>query len=127
MSRKFGEHLRKLRKLNTNYNQEDLAKLLKISRSTYTYYETGKSEPGQETLRKLCEILEIDFNTLLTIDDDDRKSIVVASGNIKDGLKKLTPEEEQIIVAYRRMDENDKEFLLRQISSIVKHPKKFIN
>ena len=59
MSTVFGDHLRELRKNNTNYNQEKIAELLGISRSTYTYYETGKTEPSQETLLKLCNISEI--------------------------------------------------------------------
>lgn len=65
MSKEFGEHLRKLRKGRTKYSQEDMAELLKISRSTYTYYETGKSEPSYDKLHKLASIFAVDFNTLL--------------------------------------------------------------
>ena len=65
MSKEFGDHLRKLRKERTKYSQEDMAELLKISRSTYTYYETGKSEPSYDKLHKLAEIFAVDYNTLL--------------------------------------------------------------
>lgn len=65
MSKEFGDHLRKLRKDRTKYSQEDMAELLKISRSTYTYYETGKSEPSYDKLHKLAGILAVDYNTLL--------------------------------------------------------------
>ena len=65
MSKEFGDHLRKLRKDRTKYSQEDMAELLKISRSTYTYYETGKSEPSYDKLHKLASIFAVDFNTLL--------------------------------------------------------------
>ncbi|MCH5303290.1 MAG: helix-turn-helix transcriptional regulator [Ruminococcus sp.] len=64
MSMAFGEHLRELRKSNTKYTQEDMAKKLNISRSTYTYYETGKSEPSFHSLHKICETLMVDYNTL---------------------------------------------------------------
>ena len=65
MSIEFGEHLRALRKNMTKYTQDDMAKLLGISRSTYTYYETGKSEPGVENLHKLTTILRVDYTTIL--------------------------------------------------------------
>lgn len=65
MSKDFGENLRRIRKSNTKYSQEDMARLLNISRSTYTYYETGKSEPNFDNLRKIRKILDVDFNSLL--------------------------------------------------------------
>ena len=64
MSKEFGEHLRKIRK-EKGYTQQQMADILFISRSTYTYYETGKSEPSQEKLKKLCEVFDVDYNALL--------------------------------------------------------------
>lgn len=64
MSKEFGDHLRDLRKA-MGYTQQDMADMLNISRSTYTYYETGKSQPSFQNLKKLCEILEVDYNTIL--------------------------------------------------------------
>ena len=63
MSKEFGDHLRAIRKGN-GYSQQQIADILNISRSTYTYYETGKSEPSQEKLKKFCEIFNVDYNTL---------------------------------------------------------------
>lgn len=119
MSRAFGEHLRRLRKTKSNYTQQDMADLLKISRSTYTYYETGKSEPGQEALGKICDILNIDYNLLLGVEKGSG-GLSVASGDVKSELIKLTPEEEQIVMAYRGMRPEDKDFLTRQISGLVR-------
>ena len=65
MSKEFGEHLRNLRKTKTDYSQQQMADLLNISRSTYTYYETGNSEPSYDKLKKLADIFDIDFNTIL--------------------------------------------------------------
>lgn len=64
MSKDFGEHLRTLRKAK-GYAQKDMADMLNINRSTYIYYETGKSQPSFQNLKKLCEILEVDYNTIL--------------------------------------------------------------
>ena len=69
MSKAFGEHLRNLRKIRTNYSQQQMADLINVGRSTYTYYETGKSEPNYQNLKKLARIFNIDVNTLLDYDE----------------------------------------------------------
>ena len=63
MPKEFGEHLRKIRKEN-GYTQQQMADILNISRSTYTYYETGKSQPGYDKLEIMCEVFGVDYNTL---------------------------------------------------------------
>ncbi|MCH5299028.1 MAG: helix-turn-helix transcriptional regulator [Ruminococcus sp.] len=69
MSKKFGEHLRDLRKGETDYSQEDMAKMLNINRSTYTYYEIGKSEPNFTNLRKIATILGVDYNKMFDYEE----------------------------------------------------------
>jgi transcriptional regulator with XRE-family HTH domain len=64
MSIEFGKHLRELRN-KSGYTQQQMADFLNISRSTYTYYETGKSEPGLDKIKIMCEIFNIDYNTIL--------------------------------------------------------------
>ena len=120
MSKLFGKHLRELRKSNTNFSQQEMADMLNISRSTYTYYETGKSEPGQEKLRKICKILNTDFNTLLGYFSDNSSTVLVAEEN-DDGNKvsSLTPYEEQIILAYRSMNSEEKEYIGKQINKMI--------
>lgn len=64
MSLEFGEHLRSLR-FDKGYTQAEVAKMLCIDRTTYTKYETGVSEPELKTLKRICEIFEVDYNTLM--------------------------------------------------------------
>lgn len=64
MSKAFGDNLRQLR-LKKGYTQKDLAKLLNINRTTLTKYETGVTEPDFERLKLICEVLEVDYNTIL--------------------------------------------------------------
>ena len=68
MSKEFGLHLRELRKAK-GYTQQQMADLLNISRSTYTYYETGKSEPGYDKLKILCRVFDIDYNSIFNYDE----------------------------------------------------------
>ena len=41
--------------------QQDVADLLGLERSSYTYYETGKTTPDIETLIRLSKIFHVDF------------------------------------------------------------------
>ncbi|MBR2279596.1 MAG: helix-turn-helix transcriptional regulator [Ruminococcus sp.] len=120
MSKSFGRHLRDLRKKHSKYSQQEMADMLNISRSTYTYYETGKSEPGQEKLKKICDILSVDFNTLLGYSEEGITSMVALGDSKNDSLTSLSPTEEQIILAYRSMNSEEKEYIGKQITKIVK-------
>ncbi len=120
MSKSFGRHLRDLRKKHSKYSQRDMADMLNISRSTYTYYETGKSEPGQEKLKKICDILNVDFNTLLGYSDEGLTALVASGDSGNELFGALSPNEEQIILAYRSMNSEEKEFIGKQITKIVK-------
>ena len=46
--------------------QQDVADLLGLERSSYTYYETGKITPDVETLVRLSKIYNVDFYDLLS-------------------------------------------------------------
>ena len=61
---RFREKLRELR-VKSGYTQQQIADILNCSRSTYTYYETGKSSPDLSTLVKLAKILNVSVSDLL--------------------------------------------------------------
>lgn len=60
----FGGTLRQLRKAK-KMSQQDVAHLLGINRTTYTKYETGKSEPDVSTICHLAEIFAVSTDELL--------------------------------------------------------------
>lgn len=64
MAKRFGEHLRDLR-IKKGLTQQDVGDYLNINRTTYTKYETNVTQPNLEQLKKLCELFEVDYNTLL--------------------------------------------------------------
>ena len=45
--------------------QQQVADRLKIERSTYTYYETGKTKPDINTLIKIAKVYNINYQKLL--------------------------------------------------------------
>ena len=60
----LGMRLRKFRKEN-GYSQSHIANVLGIERSTYTYYETGKTTPSISVLKLLAKIYNVSLMELL--------------------------------------------------------------
>lgn len=56
--------------------QQQVAERLKIERSTYTYYETGKTKPDIETIVKLAKVFNVNYTDLLKgIDSELEKAV----------------------------------------------------
>ncbi len=101
--------LTQLRKKN-GLRQSDVAELLNVCRSTYSYYESGKTEPNFKMLCNLAKIFGVDIHTFLSDDRDKmvlRESDAASSHTLRD-LKKppktmrdLSSEERKIIAALR--------------------------
>ena len=60
----FSRRLYELRE-RAGYTQQVVAEYLHISRSAYTYYETGKTEPDLEKLLLLVDLYRISIADLL--------------------------------------------------------------
>lgn len=60
-----------LKRLRNTYelSQQDIANKLGIDRSTYTYYETGKTEPSINMLSNILEIYNKSYGLALSYDD----------------------------------------------------------
>ena len=60
----FGERLKAARK-SRGYTQQQIADLMKIDKSTYCGYETGKRQPDVQKIKQLSEILGVSGDALL--------------------------------------------------------------
>ncbi len=67
----FGELVSFLRK-KKGWRQDDLAKQIGVARSVISDYETGKTLPKPERMRKLAEVLGVDFKLLLEKAEEKR-------------------------------------------------------
>jgi transcriptional regulator with XRE-family HTH domain len=67
----IGKRLRALRE-KKGLKQIDIANVLGVSRTTYTQYETEKSEPDLATVAKLAEYFNCSTDYLLGKSDDPR-------------------------------------------------------
>ena len=73
------DSLRQLREQH-HWKQTELARILGIKRSTYTYYETGKTEPPLSRLLLLSKIYNVSLDTLVGRDQEDGEGGVATSG-----------------------------------------------
>jgi len=48
----------KAKRVENGYSQEELSTLTKLSQTTLSSIETGKSSPNTDTLEKICSILK---------------------------------------------------------------------
>ena len=82
--------------------QQQVADTLNIDRSTYSYYETGKTEPNMDTIIKLAKIFDVNVGTLLTGDADSGVADPNAAAKLDIiRMENLTKEEQLIITRYR--------------------------
>lgn len=60
----FSKRFKELRR-SLNLTQDDLAKKLKLSKSSISMYENGNREPDFETLELIADFFNVDMNYLL--------------------------------------------------------------
>lgn len=70
---KFASIIKNLR-IERGITQEQLAALLKISRSTVGMYETGSREPDFETLEAIADIFNVDMDYLVGRSTQERRN-----------------------------------------------------
>ena len=57
----FAKKLKDAR-LKAHLSQKEVADKINLDRSTYAYYETGRTVPSVNTLLKISKILNVDLN-----------------------------------------------------------------
>ena len=110
----------KLRTCRTNcgLSQRQVADCLGVERSTYTYYETGRSQPDINTLKLLAKIFNVSFISLLPGDDSETLN---DSDNIEiNPINSLSKEEQDLLISFRLLSDEEKADVLAKITNMVK-------
>lgn len=90
--------------------QHQVAEILGVDRSAYTYYETGKTSPSLTNLVRLASIFKVEVSWLLGEADpsshlisagDDAISLMTAVS--ESHMLELSKEERQLVAFYRMM------------------------
>ena len=117
MKMTLGESLKTIRK-RFNMTQDEVAVFLGVSRSGYTYYETGKSEPSIDTLKKLATIYDITVDEILSMQNKKVMGRKIAEDDIAasgaDPIMFMKKDEKSLVMAYRLASKENKEKILSE-------------
>lgn len=125
--------LRKLRE-NNGYTQQQIADALNINRSTYAYYESGKTTPDIDTIIKLAKIFNIDYIDLLETEHKfnrqrvsdpnfERNNLSNFNRKNNDHVYELTREEQKLIIGFRLLPQDLQEEITQEVYLKVKNEK----
>lgn len=99
--------------------QEELATLIKISRSAIGMYESGKREPNLETLEVFADFYNVDMNTLTGKSSEhlslQEKTPTAESGEQED------PDLYMIARARKNMTDEEREDMMKVLKISFKH------
>ncbi len=112
--------------------QQQVADRLKIERSTYTYYETGKTKPDIETIVKIAKVFNVNYTDILKgIDAEFEDAVsdihsVVMDENIPEGKKNkkyrthaTTKYEVELLFVLRNLNPKQRKEVLKFAKSFV--------
>ena len=113
----LSQRLREFR-LDHNLTQKNIADVLGVDRTTYTYYETGVTTPSPSTLYKLSKIYNVTIGYLMGVEENwidestglAKKGVVLSSG--VDPIASLGKEERALLMYYRVLSSENKETAL---------------
>lgn len=113
----ISKKLKKLRE-NCGFTQQQIANALSIDRSTYAYYETGKTTPDPNTIVKLAKIFNVSLDNLLTEEvapftfrDEFDISKLYGNKNFS-YVYELSNIEKQLIIYFRNLSNEEKQDIL---------------
>ncbi|WP_195983706.1 helix-turn-helix transcriptional regulator [Clostridium sp. D33t1_170424_F3] len=119
--KKLCEKLRALRE-NNGFKQLEIAKILNCSRSTYTYYETGKTTPSIAVLKTLAKVYNVSLLELLA---DEKESGELRDVNRPDSfdhikyIYDLSPNERMLVGIFRAASPKEREQILAYSKGVV--------
>ena len=109
----------KLLRTKMGLTQFDVANALGVERSTYTYYELGKTLPDWQTIKKLAKIFNVDYYDLL---EDHGKYVLQDYHNNfqRINICDLSPEERRLILLMRTVSDEKKKEIIESIEKKLK-------
>lgn len=111
--------LLKQKRKNAGLTQSQISSALNLKRSTYAYYEIGRTLPSIKTINKISKVLGIDISVLINAIVDDESDITTLSPDSYKEHEKfynLKDDEQDVILAYRLLSTSRKS----EIKSLMK-------
>lgn len=109
----------KLLRTKLGLTQLEVANALDVERTTYTYYELGRTLPDWPTIKKLAKIFNVNYYDLL--EDDHKYVLQDYSRNLpKMNIGDLTQEERRLILLIRTASDEKKKEIINSIEKELK-------
>ena len=123
----INERLRELR-IKSGYTQSQIAKILNIDRSTYSYYEIGKTMPDVSSLLTLAKIFNISISELLADESNPKMMKKLSDSGIRmdyiSGKKnishiyELSSTKQELVGIFRTCSENQQKEIINYFNNI---------
>lgn len=100
--------------------QQQVADVLGLDRSTYAYYESGKTTPDIKSVNKLLKIFNISYYELM--DEPDPNAVSVSDSDAQEDeedklhIYDLSKLEKRLVIYFRVLSPNQQKDLLNSIS-----------
>ncbi len=115
----LNQRLKKFR-VASGLTQQQVADVLNLDRSTYAYYEAGKTTPDIKSVSKLVKIFNITYYDLV---DEPEPCTEVRDGATEEDatevmrIYELSKAEKQLVINFRMLSAKQQEDLLFSLSS----------
>ena len=124
----LGDSLRRLRE-KSGYTQQQIANVLNIDRSTYSYYELGKTSPDISTLLTLSGMFSVSLEELLgqetavSVLHDSGPRLRKKESTNHSHIYDLKKDELQLIAYFRAATPQTKEKIMAAVHQITSEEK----
>ena len=130
---RMGKKLKRLRE-NFNLTQQQVAEALGIDRSTYAYYELGRTTPDLDKIDKLQRLYQVQYQDLIEYDEEENRMQLRDSGSDSSPLKKnlylktnpknsdffyqLNNDEQRLILNFRLLSKSNQENAIQHLLTL---------
>lgn len=112
----IGASLRRVR-LEHNFKQKEIAEAIGIDRSTYSFYETGRTKPTLENLCTLAKIYNVTIGYLIgkEANNPELRALANSVSSGTDPIAMLKKDEQLLLMYYRIAEDNAKKEILEAL------------
>ena len=121
----ISQKLRGIRK-TCGFTQQQVAAVLNVDRSTYTYYEIGKTTPDIRTVKALADLFNVSVDELLMDEeivgavaesesDTNAEAMTKGTADLPETANKLTRAEREVLLYYRALSTQDRQMILQEM------------
>ena len=99
--------------------QKQIADTLGIDRSTFTYYETGKSNPSIETILQIAKIFNVSIDELVSHSTKPYCTDGAGDEALPNDFTALIANERNLLVRFRQLTDDDQKKIFEDLDGML--------